>query len=119
MRDGIRSFAATALLGLTPRKTTLALFGAVLLAASPHQRAAAGCPAPPLLLTGKIGGQQHPTNMYVGFVGGAGATLSATNVATGAPLAVSQYGSQHWYTLDTLPQGISLTCFVGGRIYVG
>ena len=118
MRNGVRRLAATASLRLTLRKTMLALLGAVLLAASPHQRTAAGCPAPPLLLTGKFEGQD-PKNMYVGFVGGVGTTLSATNVATGAPLAVSQYGSPNWYTLDTLPEGISLTCFVGGRIYVG
>ena len=39
-------------------------------------------------------------------------------MASGTPLSVSQFGDEHWYTLDTLSQGIDLTSF-SGRIYVG
>jgi hypothetical protein len=56
------------------------------------------------------------SQVYVGFVGSE--TLTATNVATGAALAVSQYRRPHWYTLDKLPQGIDLYDF-SARIYVG
>jgi hypothetical protein len=59
----------------------------------------------------------HPNSqVYIGFVGGA--PLTATNKATNAPLAKSEFGSEHWYTLDTLSQGVDLTSF-SGRIYVG
>lgn len=56
------------------------------------------------------------SQVYIGFVGGA--PLTATNKATNVPLAKSEFGSEHWYTLDTLSQGIDLTSF-SGRIYVG
>ncbi len=58
------------------------------------------------------------SSVYIGFVGGAGATLSATNAQTGAPLSLSTFASPSWYTLDTLPAGISLSYF-SGRIYIG
>ncbi len=56
------------------------------------------------------------SDVYIGFVGPG--ALNATNAANGTPLAVSQYGAEHWYTLDSLPQGIDLASF-SGRIYVG
>lgn len=56
------------------------------------------------------------SQVYIGFVGGE--PLSATNTATNTALAKTQFGSENWYTLDTLPQGIGLTSF-SGRIYVG
>ncbi|MBX3413228.1 MAG: PEP-CTERM sorting domain-containing protein [Pirellulales bacterium] len=55
------------------------------------------------------------SQVYIGFVGPE--TLYATNVATGVAMAASQFGSEHWYTLDTLPRGIDLAGF-SGRIYV-
>jgi hypothetical protein len=54
--------------------------------------------------------------VYIGFV--SAQPLTATNKATNAPLAKSEFGSEHWYTLNTLPQGVDLTSF-SGRIYVG
>jgi hypothetical protein len=72
--------------------------------------------APPLLLTFKNETDHLMTDVYIGFVGGA--LLDATNVATGAPLALSAFNSENWYTLDKLPDGIFLSHF-SGRLYVG
>jgi Beta-1,3-glucanase len=74
--------------------------------------------APPLLLTFKNESGHAASDVYIGFVGGADATLSAINARTGAALALSKYGTPNWYTLDVLPDGIKLTKF-SGRIYVG
>jgi hypothetical protein len=72
--------------------------------------------AAPLALKFKNTSGLPDAQVYIGFVGGA--PLTATNKATSAPLAKSEFGSEHWYTLDTLAQGIDLTSF-SGRIYVG
>ncbi len=78
--------------------------------------AASALAAPPLALQFKNDSGYADSDVYIGFVGPG--ALDATNVVSGAPMAVSQYGDEHWYTLDTLPQGIDLTSF-SGRIYVG
>ena len=70
---------------------------------------------PPLLIDLQNHSGLADSQVYVGFIG---SSLSATNAATGAALALSQYGSPHWYTLDQLPSGIDLTGF-SGRMYVG
>lgn len=72
--------------------------------------------AGPLSIQFKNESEFTNSQIYIGFVGPE--TLMATNRATSAPLSVSQFNSEHWYTLDTLPQGIDLTSF-SGRIYVG
>jgi hypothetical protein len=72
--------------------------------------------APPLLVTFKNLTGRGNGQIYVGFVGSG---LVATNAQTGAALQASQYQSEHWYTLNTLPAGVKLTSFTGGRIYVG
>ena len=74
--------------------------------------------APPLLLTFNSESGHAASDVYIGFVGAADATLSATNARTGAALELSRYEHEHWYTLDMLPDGIKLTKF-SGRIYVG
>jgi hypothetical protein len=93
------------------RRAALALLSVVFAGAVPEAMA-----APPLLVTFQNNSGFANSDVYIGFVGGN--TLAATNVATGAPLALSAYQSEHWYTLDTLPQGIDLSGF-SGRIYVG
>jgi len=72
--------------------------------------------AEPLSIQFKNESEFADSQVYIGFVGPE--VLVATNRATSAPLSVSQFNSEHWYTLDTLPQGIDLTSF-SGRIYVG
>ena len=95
------------------RRAVFALLSAILVTAPSLSQA-----APPLLLTFK-NETTHPfDDIYVGFVGGADATLTATNVATGAALALSRYKSEHWYRLSQLPSGIYLYRF-SGRIYIG
>lgn len=75
--------------------------------------------APPLLVTFKNDSGLADSRVYIGFVGGSGSQLVATNVATGQPLFLSQFQDEHWYKLNTLRSGISLTKLTGGRIYVG
>jgi hypothetical protein len=95
------------------RKALFALLSAMLVSAAGVSQA-----APPLLLTFK-NETTHPfDDIYIGFVGGAAATLSATNVATGTALALSKFKSEHWYRLSQLPSGIYLYNF-SGRIYIG
>jgi hypothetical protein len=72
--------------------------------------------APPLRVVFENDSGHPASGVYVGFVGSN--TLTATNVATGAALAVSKNGTPNWYTLDKLPQGIDLYDF-SARIYVG
>jgi hypothetical protein len=72
--------------------------------------------APPLHVQLKNESGMPDSEVYIGFVGPE--ALVATNVATGASLAASQFNDEHWYTLDALPDGIDLTSF-SGRIYVG
>jgi hypothetical protein len=94
------------------RKAAFALVLAMLAAPSQAQT------APPLLLS-FVNHSGHPDSQtYIGFVGGADAKLSATNVATGAPLSLSTFASPNWYELDKLSKGIDLSAF-SGRIYVG
>ncbi|MDB5326849.1 MAG: hypothetical protein JWM57_2418, partial [Phycisphaerales bacterium] len=76
----------------------------------------AAAAAPPLLVTLKNNSGLADNQVYVGFIGGN--TLSATNVNTGQAVLASTYETPHWYTLDQLSKGISLTAF-SGRIYVG
>ncbi|REK06724.1 MAG: PEP-CTERM sorting domain-containing protein [Planctomycetota bacterium] len=75
-----------------------------------------GWAAPPLSVQFKNDSGLANSDVYIGFVGPG--ALDATNAATNAPLSVSQFGDENWYTLDTLPQGIELNSF-SGRIYVG
>jgi hypothetical protein len=72
--------------------------------------------AAPLAVKFKNTSGQPDSQVYIGFVGAE--PLTATNKATNAPLAKSEFGSEHWYTLDTLTQGVDLASF-SGRIYVG
>ena len=72
--------------------------------------------AAPLAVKFKNNSGHASSEVYIGFVGAE--PLNATNKATNAPLEKSQFQSEHWYTLDTLPQGIDLNSF-SGRIYVG
>lgn len=72
--------------------------------------------AAPLAIKFKNTSGQPDSQVYIGFVGAG--PLTATNKATSAPLAKSEFGSEHWYTLDTLAQGVDLASF-SGRIYVG
>ena len=75
--------------------------------------------APALHIKFKNSSGLADSDVYVGFIGGAGTQFKATNIATGKNLALSQYQHEHWYKLSTLPSGISLKTFTGGRIYVG
>jgi hypothetical protein len=55
--------------------------------------------------------------IFVSFVGGAKTTLDAITVAGGTRLALAQKGTENWYALDMLKEGISVTTFVGGRVF--
>ncbi|MBX9652157.1 hypothetical protein K2Y11_00915 [bacterium] len=55
------------------------------------------------------------SQVFIGFVGSN--FLNATNAANGQSLSTNQFGSEHWYSLDTLSSGINLSNF-SGRIYV-
>lgn len=55
------------------------------------------------------------SEVYIGFVGSN--VLNATNAANGQSLSIQQFGSEHWYSLDSLSSGINLSNF-SGRIYV-
>lgn len=72
--------------------------------------------AQPLAIQFKNDSGLPDSQVYIGFVGPT--ALNAFNKATGTALSKSEFGSEHWYTLDTLAQGIDLTSF-SGRIYVG
>ena len=72
--------------------------------------------AAPLAIKFKNTSGLADSQVYIGFIGGE--PLTATNKATGAPLAKSEFGHENWYTLDTLAQGVDLASF-SGRIYVG
>lgn len=93
-----------------PRRlpSLLACLGLLLSFASAH--------AAPLAIKFKNTSGKPDSQVYIGFVGGE--PLTATNKATNAPLAKSEFGSEHWYTIDTLAQGVDLASF-SGRIYVG
>ncbi|HXC57176.1 MAG TPA: beta-1,3-glucanase family protein [Rhizomicrobium sp.] len=56
-------------------------------------------------------------DIHVGFIPGDKGDLAATDAATGAPIHLCRYLDTHWYKLSDLPKGISISRFVGGRIY--
>ena len=87
---------------------------ALLLAAYASAAAAA---ALPITMTFK-NSSGRAGEIYVGFVGGAGSTLVATDIATHRPILMSTYKAPHWYALSALKSGIRLAKFLGGRIYV-
>jgi hypothetical protein len=72
--------------------------------------------AAPLAIKFKNTSGRPDSQVYIGFVGSE--PLTATNKATSAALAKSEFGHENWYTLDTLAQGVDLASF-SGRIYVG
>lgn len=77
---------------------------------------ASGLATPPLTIVFKNSSGLPDSQVYVGFLGSP--DISATNIQTGAPIQQTAFADTHWYTLDQLPQGVSLTAF-SGRIYIG